>query len=585
MQHFFLRTGLLAAATILVTAANISAQLPQPRLDRVFPLGGEAGSEVTVQIAGKDLDEAKTLRFDHPGLRAEYIKENEFRVHIAPDTPLGTHEVRALGKHGLSGSRLFMVSAGLASVREVEPNDSLDKAQAVPMNVAIDGSSDANGYDFFRFPARKEQRLTVECQAFRLDSQLRPVLTLLTAQGQELAQGVPYYGHRDPLLDFLVPADGDYVLRLNDLTFTGDQPYRLLISTRPRIYALSPLAVVPGQQAELKILGMNLPGGEWTQEVSTGGHRLQQLRIPVGLPKQSAARPGLDFIDHVSAASLNTRGIEIWPQGISHCLNPALLACATDPITEEHESNDTPATAQAVTLPTVICGRWDRPGDVDWYSFQAKAGDKAAVDLVCDRLNSQGDALIVITDANGNELETFDDQGQSDEALLQLNRDPVGVFTAPADGTYRLSVEERYRRGGPRYTYALRLGKARPDFFPVVYHEGNDPTCPILRQGGSAFFEFCLNRRDGLDGAVTVEAEGLPARASPARRSISGRRWNSAPWCSAPLEMRRPGTARFAFALGPWWEASALSARLLASSGAGRTAATAMPRGPAGRFA
>jgi hypothetical protein len=106
-------------------------------------------------------------------------------------------------------------------------------------------------------------------------------------------------------------------------------------------------------------------------------------------------------------------------------------------------------------------------------------------------------------------LATFDDHGVNFNALAQFNRDPLGVFRVPADGTYRLFVQDRYRGGGPRYQYVLRLAKNEHDFYPVVFHETPaDPSCPVVRQGGSAHYELCLNRRD-LTGPVTVEAEGL----------------------------------------------------------------------------
>jgi hypothetical protein len=121
-----------------------------------------------------------------------------------------------------------------------------------------------------------------------------------------------------------------------------------------------------------------------------------------------------------------------------------------------------------------------------------------------------GDPFILITDAKGNELTSFDDHGINFNALAQFNRDPIGTFTAPAAGTYRMLIQERYRRGGPRFRYAVRIGKPEFDFLPVVIHETNpDPSCPVVRQGGSAFYEVCLNRTNGLE-PVTIEAEGLP---------------------------------------------------------------------------
>ena len=57
--------------------------------------------------------------------------------------------------------------------------------------------------------------------------------------------------------------------------------------------------------------------------------------------------------------------------------------------------------------------------------------------------------------------------------------DPIGTFRAPANGTYRVLVQERYGKGGPRYQYVLRLTKVVPDFYPVAFHETpSDPTCP-----------------------------------------------------------------------------------------------------------
>jgi hypothetical protein len=129
---------------------------------------------------------------------------------------------------------------------------------------------------------------------------------------------------------------------------------------------------------------------------------------------------------------------------------------------------------------------------------------------MCERLGLPGDLFVIVSDAKGQELATIDDHGVNVNALAQFNRDPVGVFRVPADGTYRLFVQDRYGNGGARYQYVLRLAKNEQDFYPVVCHETpSDPSCPVLRQGGSAHYDFCLNRRN-LSGAATVEAEGLP---------------------------------------------------------------------------
>jgi hypothetical protein len=504
------RTFGLSLCVLCVLCGEIRAELPHIRLDGVFPLGGQAGSEVVLEIQGKDLDDVKALHFDHPGLKAVPLKQNQFRLAVGPDVPPGTYEVRAVGKYGISGAQLFEVGRGLTEVPEKEPNDSPDKAQAVPMNAAVNGKSDGNGDDYFRFPAKKGERVVLDCRAFRLNSQMRPLLTLAAADGKELLRSRPYYNRTDPLLDFTAPADGDYVVRVHDMTFSGNLPYRLVISNHPQVENAFPAAVAPGEKAELTLLGRNLPGGKPAPQWVVQDQPLEQLTVAFTAPKDPRLRERFAFLNHLPTPALNARGLQFWPEGLKDCLNPVTLAWADSPVTAEREPNDTADKAQPLTLPTVVCGRLDRPGDIDWYSFSAKAGQAISVDLLCERLDLPGDPFVILFDAKGTELATFDDHGINFNSLAQANRDPLGTFRAPADGTYRLFVQDRYRGGGARYQYVLRLAKDEHDFYPVVFHETpSDPSCPVVRQGGSAHYELCLNRRE-LSGPVTVEAEGLP---------------------------------------------------------------------------
>lgn len=499
----------IVAVVVFAAAGTVRAELPHIRLDSIFPLGGQAGSDVTLEVRGKDFDDVKALHFDHPGLKATLLKANQFRVSIAADVPPGTYEVRAVGKHGISAAQLFEVGRGLAEVAEIEPNDSLDKAQAVPMNVAVNGKSDNNGDDFFRFGAKKGERVVIDCRALRLNSRLRPILSVSAADGRMVAASRPYFFQTDPLLDFTAPADGDYVVRLHDMTFQGGLPYRLIISNHPQIENAFPAAVPPGGgwQWELTLLGRNLPGGKSVPEWMVQDHPLEQLKVAFTAPENTHR---FAAINHMPSPTLNARGVQLWPGGLKDCLNPVTLAWADLPLTTEREPNDSPQAAQPLTLPTVVCGRLDRPRDIDWYSFTAKANDVIAVDLLCERLGLPGDLFVIVSDAKGKELATIDDHGVNVNALAQFNRDPVGVFRVPADGTYRLFVQDHYGNGGARYQYVLRLAKNEQDFYPVVVHEtASDPTCPVVRQGGSAHYEFCINRRN-LSGPVTVEAENLP---------------------------------------------------------------------------
>src|SRR5262249_28095679 len=150
---------------------------------------------------------------------------------------------------------------------------------------------------------------------------------------------------------------------------------------------------------------------------------------------------------------LSAGAFQVWPPGIPDALNPVTLVPATAPMLVETEPNDTPETAQAIRRPSLICGRFQTAGDVACFGIQAKAGETVLLDLVCERIESPADPFLVVTDAQGQELATFDDQGENATVdgvtlLLQLNRDPRGSFTAPSDGLYRVAVQDRTGRHG-----------------------------------------------------------------------------------------------------------------------------------------
>ena len=81
----------LASLLILLLLGIVArADLPSPRFDRLTPLGAAAGTSVEVEVAGADIEEARTLLFDHPGIKAEHIKDRKFKVTVAADVPPGT---------------------------------------------------------------------------------------------------------------------------------------------------------------------------------------------------------------------------------------------------------------------------------------------------------------------------------------------------------------------------------------------------------------------------------------------------------------------------------------------------------------
>ena len=115
---------------------------------------------------------------------------------------------------------------------EAEPNETVSAAMSVPLDVVINGRIDKAGdSDHFRFDAKRGQRVVIECWAERIDSRLRAVLEIFDASGRRLAVNRGYFGI-DPLIDFRVPADGSYVVKIQDLIVVGE--CRALLPARHR---------------------------------------------------------------------------------------------------------------------------------------------------------------------------------------------------------------------------------------------------------------------------------------------------------------------------------------------------------------
>ena len=99
--------------------------------------------------------------------------------------------MRVVNRWGVSNPRAFVVG-DLPEVLEKEPNNTPAEAQPVTVPVGIDGHiwSDRKGAqadeDYFRFHARKGERLTIEVAAARLGSPLDSLIEVLDEQGRAI---------------------------------------------------------------------------------------------------------------------------------------------------------------------------------------------------------------------------------------------------------------------------------------------------------------------------------------------------------------------------------------------------------------
>jgi len=501
---------------VLSTASNAIAELPSIRFDRLQPLGLAAGGSVEVEINGADLEGLSTLRFDQPGLAAEPIagKERWFKITAAADVPAGTYDVRLVGRFGVSGSKLLAVQRGLAEVPETEPNNELPQAQVVQLNSVIGGTSDGENVDLYRFTAKTGQRIVLDVDAQKLDSMLDSQLLVLNAAGKQLASSGDYHG-RDSLIDFVAPADGEYVTVLHDLSYRGGYPYRLTICDKPHVENVFPRAVQRGQTAQLTAIGRNLTGGPAALS-PTGEPLLESASVAFSVD----VPPGqFRYLEHPTdhsvlptAATFRLDGQQLRPTfSTGESLTPVTLLVVDEPVTLEAEPNDKNDAAQPINLPAVVSGRFEQPRDADWFAFTPSDNGPFAIEVYAERLSAQADPYVVVLDELNNRVSEFDDYGHRINAFDGHLRDPVGNANLQSGKKYRLLVQDRYQRGGPRFQYVLTIRKAAPEaFVGVIHRENPTPAGLNLWRGGSTFLDLVIHHRDGNSAPVTISAKNLP---------------------------------------------------------------------------
>jgi len=498
---------LLSLIALLFLASTARADLPSPRFDRITPLGAAAGSSVEVEVAAGDAEDATKLIFDHAGITATHVKDRKFKVTIAADVPTGTYDARIVAKHGVTNPRLFAVSKGLTEVIDTPPKDPTI-GQVVSVNCVVNGSSRQGIESVFRFTAKKGQRIVAECFAQRLDSQLDANLTLTDSEGKQLASNGDYAG-KDPLVEFVAPKDGDYLVIMNDLSFRGGHPYRLAITDAPHVENVFPRVVQAGKKAELTVFGRNLGNGAKASPWVVTDVPLDAITESVSAPDDLLKRGGYRFTDHPTGHSVLPTAATATLNGFQYRGVPLLVS--DSPVSLEQEPNDDPLKPQKIELPAVVSGRFDKERDADWYEFEVPENGAYSFDVYCERIAGRADPYLVVLDEKDARVGELDDFGIRSNAFDALIRDVSGSINLNAKKKYRVLVQDRYRRGGARYQYVLSIRKPVPDFFPAVIHYQNPgPGGTTLRKGGSVYMDVLIHNTGGFNGSVTITAEGLP---------------------------------------------------------------------------
>lgn len=252
----------------------------------------------------------------------------------------------------------------------------------------------------------------------------------------------------------------------------------------PMVTHAHPTAVQRGKTTEVVVTGQQNFFGAY--KVLFQGTGLSADIVPTEAPKAQA--PQKPTVNNVKLkitvapdAALGVRDFRIATSlGISSI---GQLVVVDDPVVQEAAANNTPAQAQALTLPCVVAGKLEAVEDVDYFKFEAQAGQTLTFELFCARiqdrihdLQKHAKPMLTLYDGEGRELAAND---------TFFFADPLLSFTVPKAGTYYLQVRESTYDGDPRWVYAL-VATNRPYISHVFPLAGNPGKTLDLEPVGSA---------------------------------------------------------------------------------------------------
>jgi hypothetical protein len=491
MKAYFLRS-LLAVALLFFAA---TAQAAPPTVTSVTPRGAERGQSVEIVVAGMNLTPHARLVVPFKATQSLLpdAKPNpaQIRLQLTPDAdvPIGVYTLRLLTEDGVSAPFFFSIDV-FPTVKEVEDNNTFEKAQKVPFPCVVDGQCAGGDVDHFRFAATKGQRVVVETLAARLGSAVLPQLRITDDRQHLLAADDAQALEGDARVIFTAPADGDYVVELSDTRYRGGNPphYRLRIGEYDVIEEIFPLGGRRGTTVAFTLRGGTLPSERSLHSA------LQDQSLPTSmlLPLDDALKRGT-LSPRVVIGDLPER---IWSK----------------PANREPRSLD-------VQPPLTINSRLEKPGDHDRFQFAVTPGQRWRFTVQAEALGSRLDGVLRLSDQSGKQLALVDDVDVPPLAPGQAatkTADPSLDYLVP-DGVSLLvaEVRDQRHRGGVNYGYRLTIEPATPDFVVIQpFSEINVPrgsstllTVPVVRRGYAGPIELTI---PNLPLGLTVQGGHIP---------------------------------------------------------------------------
>lgn len=474
------------AGCLLLIAGPALAQNPgvTPHIGYVYPAGGRQGAEFEVVAGGQFLNGVSGVRISGEGVEASVIE------HKRPLTPAQINDLReklkALMEKRAAGQ------APLTPAEEksiVEIREKLMNLVRRPVNPAI--------AETVRIQVRVAAGAKPGERELRLATPAGLTNPLKFRIGALPEQSEPHAAKAATVQEVKLPVvvNGQILPGSVDryrFELAKGQRFMASVEARELIPYISD--AVPGWfQAALTLFS---PAGK---EIASSSNNLFH---PDPVLAYEAAETGLYELEIRDSIF---RGREDFVYRLSLGPPPAPKPALKPKDKAEREPNNDVKKAQPLKPPFEVSGVIGSPGDVDFFRFNARAGEEIVAEVFARRKGSPMDSVLKIMDALGKQLAFNDDNEDKGSGLLTHHADSRIQLKLPKSGTYFVQIADTQKQSGPAVTYQLRVGRPAPDFELRVV-----PASVNVIGGMNAAITVCALRRDGFNGEIRLALQDAP---------------------------------------------------------------------------
>src|SRR5581483_9510597 len=539
LRRFYIGILLLGRSALAGPDAPTEPKLREPQLTSISPLGGRQGTAFQVQVRGKALAGASGAWFPCNDItaRVENIdeiapqprerkeskgtpsgktpREPEYRVllsvQINPRATLGFHALRLITPLGLSNALPLEVVSEPVFAEQREPHGSAMNAQPLRWPASVNGTIEKKGEtDFYAFDVLSGQELFFDAASdFKMDVSYRAQVELLLYE-----QTGSWF---DPNRATLLPVEGPALSwePVNPLTRVDFAAGFVLFPGLRHRFARSGRYFISVAAFEGR------GGPDFAYQL-----RIASTRGTLGLP----AHPNPDSWAERDSATMRQFGAFTRPLGPDRFLELASRTVMESderkppiPDIREQEPNDRSAQAQDISVPAILEGAIDRPGDLDLFEIKVQAGERLAFEIETPAAHPpRFNPWLKIRDSEGREVVSniYKEYG-GDGIEINKTLERKTIYTFERGGKYVLEIRDLTARQGMQdFTYRVLIRPQIPHIGRIevslgIEAQGSqivDLTDRInIRPGESRKLTVLCEKEEGFDGDAGVAITNLPA--------------------------------------------------------------------------